>query len=1568
MAEGGSPPDVEMVDASKRPDVEMVDAPAPPDMTLWRDRISEWFPDYLHQTYFLPPVHMRKTEHEEKKLQSGMKVLVTKEALTDRPKGLGPVLVESDVRDDQCQQTVLDCLRRLSQEKKEENVGMFVLSQLKFGHYLNKPAYMPAAESLPRPTELKIKNIHQGDFDMLVIHRQHGVLVGEIKAVGDMQSFQSQAAQDGILSKKIEQAISQLQKADEVMKHVTKDIKAPSKLLKTVMLPNIKRADLQRVLKKKPTLMKELCICLDLNTNDDPAPLCLTSDDVSNPGPWWQCRMTNSGKDPAMTDDAYLELISRFGGPATTVKVFCSSAPRLAKAHRSDVRTKGEGVTETGNRFTPVDIVLHPGQVQILDNPDMKLVYLTGPPGTGKSLVLLLKAADWLRKGKFVDIVSFRKESLAASFALESQLKQMEPNSSHLVRLHTFNLPGDASRALLQLTGVDQKQKMAELFVIFEEAWNCYSDAAPLRHLCVGLNKRVVNLHLWTASLHPKTRPQLLNEVVLTAPLRTPPCVTQVVAQHRGFIGQHVYCYSNVPTSPVPCDGPPPRDVFHKEPQHTTGTDTPDCRECGREIAEILKELQVGKPAKDENSPQPPRNRDVFILTCGSHFHDCRKDTSGNVTSPARGLVQGVIDGGFPVKVLDLNDTKGIREVATMTGPDCVIAADSIVVNGLERKIIIFVQHGGLEYDAEDWGKLWAISRCTAQLVWLRPQKIHVPSCAPLKYSDRERVAESPSDAGKVDTPNDMSSKEEKDLTNQGACRIDGSNDNPPPIMSMSWQHKGTFGHTGGVLRKPGSDVILHVPTQALGPDNPVVIHTAVCADIDHVHTVLELAHEEQIVSPLAEYWAGLDFSFQRPVCITLPLCLPPDPDLSLLRVYRVSRRQDGHVTLTSIKLQENNLSDCPSGQQEIGNAHSVAGESYVLCKDREKTEEADTDSDCSHRGSIPLDNKYQHSEGQRQHVGYAWEESGHYEVSSEGQVLVTTDHFCGYVCVYCGRSQGPPELVAMVYGRHEKMSSLQRLASVDLYIWDKRVDIGDFRQEYDIGLTGSKVGRTAVSLLDEVKDTQLHAQIETLGPASSNWTHLQRPDGRPGNPHVQNRDVKMIVSCDAYGCTRKKSAPPSLVQWRLVAPVDLVTGTSLFAVLDLAHVMDDAVPAWTNRNNAERITSLQIHMPESRGNEDVNEPEGHNLQLSLAAFSTDQLQMVLERIDFASCQRLQQTTQRFKRKEDYKKQLMELCCHQDSTTVGKVIASLFPCAPGHGPASLNLQPPLGNCSPATTPANGGPQNREISPLAGMSLPNGSFESQMASTGVSDGSDWNCSNHDKHNMTSESGNAKKGSTSVPGEELILWQDINHTLPLLPSNININGNKSSGNGIIEKAVRESHITADQDGNYSGYTVQSCARSFSGIPLSQVNGLNCPQDSQLTLTGSQDAKEDAIFDHIDKDIIVRVAKLLPVDKAMLFFLDLGLSSQQYEAAKHKHGTAFEHVNTECFIMLGQASQKIDVDTLTKALDTIDRFDISKDVHEIVNRKKSKMRSPQETGPGKTLTDSNTTEEPPVKKPRQ
>ena len=92
-----------------------------------------------------------------------------------------PVRVqESDYRDDFCQFFTMKHLEELGKAGHEV---MFIVSQLNFGSYLNQPSYAAAAAQLPRPMNLAPR-YRQGDFDVLVIHRHYGILVGEIKVVG----------------------------------------------------------------------------------------------------------------------------------------------------------------------------------------------------------------------------------------------------------------------------------------------------------------------------------------------------------------------------------------------------------------------------------------------------------------------------------------------------------------------------------------------------------------------------------------------------------------------------------------------------------------------------------------------------------------------------------------------------------------------------------------------------------------------------------------------------------------------------------------------------------------------------------------------------------------------------------------------------------------------------------------------------------------------------------------------------------------------------------------------------------------------------------------------------------------------------------------------------------------------------------------------------------------------------------------------------------------------------------------------------------------------------------------
>ena len=58
-----------------------------------------------------------------------------------------------------------------------------VLLQMQQDNYLNKSCYSPATSKFPRPADLPT-HLKRGDFDLLFIHRDRGLIVAEIKAIG----------------------------------------------------------------------------------------------------------------------------------------------------------------------------------------------------------------------------------------------------------------------------------------------------------------------------------------------------------------------------------------------------------------------------------------------------------------------------------------------------------------------------------------------------------------------------------------------------------------------------------------------------------------------------------------------------------------------------------------------------------------------------------------------------------------------------------------------------------------------------------------------------------------------------------------------------------------------------------------------------------------------------------------------------------------------------------------------------------------------------------------------------------------------------------------------------------------------------------------------------------------------------------------------------------------------------------------------------------------------------------------------------------------------------------------
>ena len=108
-----------------------------------------------------------------------------------------------------------------------------------------------------------------------------------------------------------------------------------------------------------------------------------------------------------------------------------------------------------------------------MSNSGRGFLYLHAPPGCGKTVLLYLKAKQWLNMGRHVHVVCISDEARAVSSLLATQLLQSQ-GAAAAMTTHTFdfNKPGDVSLAVgilvsLAVTGVP-------LYIIVDEADSVY--------------------------------------------------------------------------------------------------------------------------------------------------------------------------------------------------------------------------------------------------------------------------------------------------------------------------------------------------------------------------------------------------------------------------------------------------------------------------------------------------------------------------------------------------------------------------------------------------------------------------------------------------------------------------------------------------------------------------------------------------------------------------------------------------------------------------------------------------------------------------------------------------------------------------------------------------------------------------------------------------------------------------------------------------------------------------------------------------------------------------------------
>lgn len=157
-----------------------------------------------------------------------------------------PSVQKSDIIDDEALNSVRFSLTQFSIDKPEV---FMCLSQYSYGSYLGEEGFYPAVAHLPIPSNLPEKyqkSWRQGDFDVLLIHRQYGFVVFEVKAVG-INDETTELEQDEQVSKKLNEAAEQLIKAEAMLSHLVSDIDSGVRITKTIACPNLTTHQVQKI-------------------------------------------------------------------------------------------------------------------------------------------------------------------------------------------------------------------------------------------------------------------------------------------------------------------------------------------------------------------------------------------------------------------------------------------------------------------------------------------------------------------------------------------------------------------------------------------------------------------------------------------------------------------------------------------------------------------------------------------------------------------------------------------------------------------------------------------------------------------------------------------------------------------------------------------------------------------------------------------------------------------------------------------------------------------------------------------------------------------------------------------------------------------------------------------------------------------------------------------------------------------------------------------------------------------------------------------------------------------------
>lgn len=284
-------------------------------MSIWTQTIRSWYPDLHMKTYMKPPVHFNRVHYATETIR-GQRV----DVFTPAPQ-------MSDTRGDEAQRRIHHVLSRLFAGPESDEVMFIVSQldfdnylnaagtaqdvrgserrvdastvngdsseggQSKQTAHNRHDVFEVHARgdclelsersststalanglgtfstedlfAFPRPRDLE-PSAQRGTFDILIIHRRHGIVVFEVKAMGNAfilspDLHHSIIAQHEVIRKKIGRSLQQLDKEERVLRYLLKDLsqESPLRVTKGLILPNLEKRTVQAAVMQDPKLVQ----------------------------------------------------------------------------------------------------------------------------------------------------------------------------------------------------------------------------------------------------------------------------------------------------------------------------------------------------------------------------------------------------------------------------------------------------------------------------------------------------------------------------------------------------------------------------------------------------------------------------------------------------------------------------------------------------------------------------------------------------------------------------------------------------------------------------------------------------------------------------------------------------------------------------------------------------------------------------------------------------------------------------------------------------------------------------------------------------------------------------------------------------------------------------------------------------------------------------------------------------------------------------------------------------------------------------------------------------------------